>query len=136
MGQSHRQVEGDCSLEPPLELLDRGGGSRPLVDAGFKVHRVNFLSNDGNVVGHVDLPHFALLAEPTPETSDLLAAFPAILEGQVRPPPDPRAPWLIRPDGYVAMAAAAGDGKAISDFYAGSSRALVSVVLTITVKMS
>jgi 2-polyprenyl-6-methoxyphenol hydroxylase-like FAD-dependent oxidoreductase len=67
-------------------------------------------------IGAGDSPRFALLAEPTQETSDLLAAFPQILEGQVRPPPDPRGLWLVRPDGYVAMAAAAGDGKAISNF--------------------
>jgi 2-polyprenyl-6-methoxyphenol hydroxylase-like FAD-dependent oxidoreductase len=30
--------------------------------------------------------------------------------------PDPRGLWLVGPDGYVAIVAAAGDGKAISDY--------------------
>jgi FAD binding domain len=67
-------------------------------------------------IGAGDSPRFALLAEPTQETSDLLTTFPKILEAETRSPPDPRGLWLVRPDGYVAMAAAPGDGKAISDF--------------------
>ena len=29
-----------------LELLDRGGGSDPFVDAGFKAEAVNFIAGD------------------------------------------------------------------------------------------
>jgi 2-polyprenyl-6-methoxyphenol hydroxylase-like FAD-dependent oxidoreductase len=60
-----------------LELLDRGGGSRPFVDAGFKVHGANFLANDGEVVGHVSLdavksPYPYALMLPQSDTERLL----------------------------------------------------------------
>lgn len=38
-----------------LELLDRGGGSAPFVDAGFKALAVNFLAADGKLMGHVSM---------------------------------------------------------------------------------
>jgi 2-polyprenyl-6-methoxyphenol hydroxylase-like FAD-dependent oxidoreductase len=60
-----------------LELLDRGGGSRPFIDAGFKVHGANFLANDGEVVGHVSLdavksPYPYALILPQSDTERLL----------------------------------------------------------------
>ena len=36
-----------------LELLDRGGGSAPFVDAGFKAETVKFIAGD-KVIGRVD----------------------------------------------------------------------------------
>ena len=38
-----------------LELLDRGGGSAPFVEAGFKALAVNFLAADGKLMGHVSM---------------------------------------------------------------------------------
>ena len=60
-----------------LELLDRGGGSRPFIDPGFKVHGANFLANDGEVVGHVSLdavksPYPYALMLPQSDTERLL----------------------------------------------------------------
>jgi 2-polyprenyl-6-methoxyphenol hydroxylase-like FAD-dependent oxidoreductase len=37
-----------------LELLDRGGGSAPFVDAGFKAEAVNFIAGD-KVIGRVSM---------------------------------------------------------------------------------
>ena len=61
-----------------LELLDRGGaeGSRPFVDAGFKVDGVMFMTND-KVVGRVGMngvpsPHNYALTIPQSETERLL----------------------------------------------------------------
>jgi 2-polyprenyl-6-methoxyphenol hydroxylase-like FAD-dependent oxidoreductase len=38
-----------------LELLDRGGGAAPFVEAGFKATAVNFVAGDGKLMGHVSM---------------------------------------------------------------------------------
>jgi len=60
-----------------LELLDRGGGSAPFVNAGFKVLSVNYVAGDGKLMGHVsmesvDSPHPYALMLPQSETERLL----------------------------------------------------------------
>jgi 2-polyprenyl-6-methoxyphenol hydroxylase-like FAD-dependent oxidoreductase len=60
-----------------LELLDRGGGSAPFVEAGFNVHAVNVVAGDGKVMGHVtmdsvDSPYPYALMLPQSETERLL----------------------------------------------------------------
>jgi 2-polyprenyl-6-methoxyphenol hydroxylase-like FAD-dependent oxidoreductase len=59
-----------------LELLDRGGGSAPFVDAGFKVEAVNFIAGDkviGRVsMGSVQSPYRYALMLPQSETERLL----------------------------------------------------------------
>ena len=60
-----------------LELLDRGGGSSPFVEAGFKVHAVNVVARDGKVMGRVtmdsvDSPYPYALMLPQSETERLL----------------------------------------------------------------
>ena len=59
-----------------LELLDRGGGSSPFVDAGFKAEAVNFIAGD-KVIGRVALdsvqsPYPYGLMLPQSETERLL----------------------------------------------------------------
>ncbi|MBB6185962.1 FAD-dependent monooxygenase [Rhodanobacter sp. MP7CTX1] len=60
-----------------LELLDRGGGSAPFVDAGFKVHAVNVVARAGELMGRVTLdsvdgPYPYALMLPQSETERLL----------------------------------------------------------------
>jgi 2-polyprenyl-6-methoxyphenol hydroxylase-like FAD-dependent oxidoreductase len=61
-----------------LELLDRGpGGSRPFLDAGFKTLAVNFVTKDGELMGHVTMdsvksPYPFGLMLPQSETERLL----------------------------------------------------------------
>jgi 2-polyprenyl-6-methoxyphenol hydroxylase-like FAD-dependent oxidoreductase len=60
-----------------LELLDRGGGSAPFVESGFKVDAVNFIAGDDKVVGHVSMtsvrsPYPYALMLPQSETERLL----------------------------------------------------------------
>jgi 2-polyprenyl-6-methoxyphenol hydroxylase-like FAD-dependent oxidoreductase len=38
-----------------LELLDRGGGSAPFREAGFNVHTVNAIADDGSPMGRVTM---------------------------------------------------------------------------------
>jgi 2-polyprenyl-6-methoxyphenol hydroxylase-like FAD-dependent oxidoreductase len=59
-----------------LELLDRGGGSAPFVDAGFKAEAVNFIAGD-KVIGRVSMesvqsPYPYGLMLPQSETERLL----------------------------------------------------------------
>jgi 2-polyprenyl-6-methoxyphenol hydroxylase-like FAD-dependent oxidoreductase len=59
-----------------LELLDRGGGSAPFVNAGFKVDAANFIARD-KIVGHVSMksvqsPYPFALMLPQSETERLL----------------------------------------------------------------
>ena len=60
-----------------LELLDRGGGSDPFVQSGFKARAVNFVAGDGKLMGHVSMegvhsPHPYGLMLPQSETERLL----------------------------------------------------------------
>ena len=59
-----------------LELLDRGGGSAPFVDAGFKAEAVNFIAGD-KVIGRINMegvqsPYPFGLMLPQSETERLL----------------------------------------------------------------
>ncbi len=59
-----------------LELLDRGGGAAPFIDAGLKMLAVSFIAGD-KVVGRVDMesiesPYRYALALPQSETERLL----------------------------------------------------------------
>ena len=59
-----------------LELLDRGGGSGPFIDAGFKAEAVNFIAGD-KVIGRVSMesvrsPYRYGLMLPQSETERLL----------------------------------------------------------------
>jgi 2-polyprenyl-6-methoxyphenol hydroxylase-like FAD-dependent oxidoreductase len=76
-----------------LELLDRGpGGSAPFIEAGFKALAVNFVANDGKLMGHVSMdsvksPYPYGLMLPQSETERLLeerlAGLGVIVERQV-----------------------------------------------------
>ena len=56
-------------------------------------------------VGAGDAPRFALFAEAGEASSRLIARFPALLEKNVRRPFNEVGMWLVRPDGYTALAA-------------------------------
>jgi 2-polyprenyl-6-methoxyphenol hydroxylase-like FAD-dependent oxidoreductase len=60
------------------------------------------------LVGAGSSPRFALFAAPSEEASQLIARYPELLEPTPRAPFDDGGLWLVRPDGYVAMAAAPG----------------------------
>ncbi|CAH0213773.1 FAD-dependent monooxygenase [Roseomonas sp. CECT 9278] len=54
-------------------------------------------------IGAGPAPRFAILAENTPDIATLFARHAALLEATPRPPINPKAAWLVRPDGYVAL---------------------------------
>jgi 2-polyprenyl-6-methoxyphenol hydroxylase-like FAD-dependent oxidoreductase len=53
-------------------------------------------------VGSGDSPRFALFAQETPGTADLVRRYGGQLDPDVRPPLVEGGLWLVRPDGYVA----------------------------------
>jgi hypothetical protein len=67
-------------------------------------------------VGAGRLPRFALFAAPGEATSRLLAEYSDLLEPTPRPPCGDGGAWLVRPDGYVAAVARAGDLSALSSY--------------------
>jgi hypothetical protein len=53
-------------------------------------------------VGSGGAPLFALFAERTAATADLLGKFEGLLDPDIRPPFREGGIWLVRPDGYAA----------------------------------
>ena len=60
-------------------------------------------------VGSGGTPRFALFAEKTAATADLLEKFAGLLDPDIRPPFHEGGIWLVRPDGYVACSSLYGD---------------------------
>src|SRR6202167_3375211 len=56
-------------------------------------------------VGSGKTPRCALFADDTPASGALFAKYPALLESPVRRPYSEQGIWLVRPDGYVGLAA-------------------------------
>jgi 2-polyprenyl-6-methoxyphenol hydroxylase-like FAD-dependent oxidoreductase len=67
-------------------------------------------------VGAGDTPRFALFASADKMPSGLLERYPQLLEPSLRAPYHPNGLWLVRPDGYVALAARGGDWSALTDY--------------------
>jgi hypothetical protein len=69
------------------------------------------------IVGAGPTPRFALCAAPSPDATALIARHAAVLEPAPRPPLADGAISLVRPDGYVALVARAGDWAAVDDWF-------------------
>jgi hypothetical protein len=82
----------------PLNVQDGNthGGPKPGERAPIR--------NQEEPVGSGKSPRFALFADDTPSSRALLAKYPALLESSVRTPYAKQSIWLVRPDGYVALA--------------------------------
>ena len=65
--------------------------------------------------GAGDQPRFALMAAGSEAARDFIRSRSTLVEAELRTPPDPAGVWLVRPDGYVAAAAQAGDWAPIQD---------------------
>jgi 2-polyprenyl-6-methoxyphenol hydroxylase-like FAD-dependent oxidoreductase len=70
-------------------------------------------------VGAGGTPRFAVFVAPGEGWAQLAARYPDLLEPSVRPPFEEGGAWLVRPDGYVAMATA---GDAVDDVAAHLDR--------------
>ncbi|HEY1781964.1 MAG TPA: FAD-dependent monooxygenase [Roseiarcus sp.] len=65
--------------------------------------------------GAGDQPRFALMTADSEAARDFIQRHSTLIEADLRAPPDPAGVWLVRPDGYVAAAAHAGDWGPIHD---------------------
>jgi hypothetical protein len=78
----------------------------------------------GPVVGSGDRPRFALFAQADSCCAALIALHGDLLEEAARAPFGPDGIWLVRPDGYVAITADAGDWVKVGaylDWIAGAA---------------
>jgi 2-polyprenyl-6-methoxyphenol hydroxylase-like FAD-dependent oxidoreductase len=67
-------------------------------------------------VGAGNTPRFALFAEPDGMPSNFPGRYADLLEPNLREPYHPGGMWLIRPDGYTALSARAGEWKAVTAY--------------------
>lgn len=67
-------------------------------------------------VGAGDAPRFALFAPSGDAVARLIRDHRDLLEPAVRPPLGGDGMWLVRPDGYAALAARDGDVRAVADY--------------------
>jgi hypothetical protein len=67
-------------------------------------------------VGAGDKPRFALFGEASEKFAKLVAQYPHVLEPSLRKPYRDGGLWLVRPDGYVALSAKAGDWDAVTAY--------------------
>lgn len=65
---------------------------------------MNAMNPDVLVIGAGPSPRFALFAAADEATARLAACHPDLLEPQARAPFAEGGIWLVRPDGYVAVA--------------------------------
>ncbi len=67
-------------------------------------------------VGVGNIPLFALFAEPDGMPSKFPERYANLLEPTLREPYHPGGMWLIRPDGYTALSAKAGEWKPVTAY--------------------
>jgi hypothetical protein len=67
-------------------------------------------------VGAGNTPRFALFAEPDGIPSMFPEPYAGLREPALREPYQPGGMWLIRPDGYTALAAKEGDWNAVTAY--------------------
>lgn len=68
-------------------------------------------------VGAGEEPRFALFAaDGNTMLGELLKQYPDLLEPKIRPPFEADGIWLVRPDGYVGVAARRGDEEVIANY--------------------
>ena len=61
-------------------------------------------------------PRFVLFAADSSKVSSLVRKFPDLIDSAIRPPLDPGAIVLVRPDGYVACVAKADSVDVVGDY--------------------
>jgi 2-polyprenyl-6-methoxyphenol hydroxylase-like FAD-dependent oxidoreductase len=69
----------------------------------------------GRPFGAGDRPRFALMSKDDGDARAVLRDHAPLLEPDLRSPPDDAGIWLVRPDGYVAATARAGEWQIIRD---------------------
>jgi 2-polyprenyl-6-methoxyphenol hydroxylase-like FAD-dependent oxidoreductase len=66
------------------------------------------IAPDGKPIGGGGSPLFTLFAKPSDDATEMIACYPDLLEPAVRAPFAEDGIWLVRPDGYTALAVRQG----------------------------
>jgi 2-polyprenyl-6-methoxyphenol hydroxylase-like FAD-dependent oxidoreductase len=67
-------------------------------------------------VGEGDTPRFTLFADHDEGVIPLLEKYGALLDPELRPPLHPGGLWLVRPDGYIALATKQGAWQEVANW--------------------
>ena len=101
----------EISIGYPHSPLNAPGGHRdPLPGARAPIRATEPPVGAGNT------PLFALFAEPDGMPSKFPERYASLLEPTLRDPYHPGGMWLIRPDGYTALAVKQGDWNAVTAY--------------------
>ena len=101
----------EISIGYPHSPLNASGGHRdPLPGTRAPIRATEPPVGAGNI------PLFALFAEPDGMPSKFPERYASLLELRLRDPYHPGGMWLIRPDGYTALAAKEGDWNAVTAY--------------------
>jgi 2-polyprenyl-6-methoxyphenol hydroxylase-like FAD-dependent oxidoreductase len=113
------------ALADAMSELSIGYPGSPLSVHGAEIHdgpragQRAPIRSDESPVGAGDDPRFVLFADVAPGDADATSVredYAILVNDKVRPPFVPGGLWLVRPDGYVAVATARGDWGRIRDF--------------------
>jgi 2-polyprenyl-6-methoxyphenol hydroxylase-like FAD-dependent oxidoreductase len=89
---------------PKSPMTGKGGGKRAPIREGEPP------------VGAGDTPRFVVFGEADGEGREVLAKYSGFVEPHIRKPLAKNELWLVRPDGYVALAVRRGDWAALSEY--------------------
>jgi hypothetical protein len=101
----------EISIGYPHSPLNAPGGHRDPSPG----HRAPIRATEPPV-GAGNTPLFALFAKPDGMPSNFPGPYVNLLEPTLREPYHPGGMWLIRPDGYTALSAKAGEWKAVTTY--------------------
>jgi 2-polyprenyl-6-methoxyphenol hydroxylase-like FAD-dependent oxidoreductase len=71
---------------------------------------------DETPIGAGNKPRFAVCGDADERFAELVAALPRLLEAEIRKPYQEGGLWVVRPDGYVALATKAGDWDGVGRY--------------------
>jgi len=110
-----RKFAADAASEisigyPDSPLNGPSGGRDPLPGARAPIRTTE------RPIGAGNRPLFALCASPDGMPPKFPEQYANLLEPKLREPYHPGGMWLVRPDGYTALSAKAGDWKAVAAY--------------------
>jgi hypothetical protein len=111
-----------AAMANAMTELSIGYPESPLTVQGAKVHGGPKAGERAPIrqgeppVGAGDIPRFALFADPDEKAVALLKQYQGIVERELRKPFQSGGVWLVRPDGYIAVATKADDWDCVAGF--------------------
>lgn len=104
----------ELSIGYPKSPLTQQGGKIP--EGPLAGQRAPIRENE-IPVGSGHSPRFVLFAEPAAEAAALVLQYPHLLATELRPPFQSGGIWLVRPDGYIAVATTSDDWERVAVYF-------------------